>query len=168
MEEAETLLPLSGVVWSGGLPLRCGKTEPQESRKPTREALSPCRASDGSLLLRGLHQAEVWSLGLRGLGCTKGSSAPCATSPSCSWSTSNLEVLCCAQRPPPPPLPTTASKQDHAVVAEVTSDAPGLQPSAGRQMSGKKGLLLGVWLPPGQAPLFPRSLLIQYGHLIGC
>lgn len=54
------------------------------------------------------------------------------------------------------------------MVAEVTSDAPGLQPSASRQLSGKKGLLLGVWLPPGQAPLFPRSLLIQYGYLIWC
>ena len=105
----------------------------------------------------GLHKAEVWSLALRGLGYTKGSfSTPRTAGPSCSWSTSNLEVLCCAQRPPPPPLPTTTSKQDHAVVAGVTSDAPDLQPRAGRQLSGKV-YFWGSGFLPGRSsvPTFP-------------
>ena len=71
--------------------------------------------------------------------------------------------------------PTSAASPDHRVQAGPRSGGrghfrrpPGLQPRAGRQLSGKKGLLLGVWLPLWQAPLFPRSLLIQYGHLTGC
>lgn len=71
--------------------------------------------------------------------------------------------------------PTSAASPYHLIQAGPRSGGrghfrrpPGLQPRASRQLSGKKGLLLGVWLPPWQAPLFPHSLLIQYGHLTGC
>lgn len=98
--------------------------EQEESRKPVREAPSSSGLQMEACYREGLREAEVWSLALRGLGGAQGSfSIPSAASPSCCWSTSHLEVLPCVQRPPLPPLPTTSSKQDHGVVAGVTSDA---------------------------------------------
>ena len=115
------------LVWSGVggfLSQAWEDCEPEESRKPVREAPSSSGLQMEACYREGLREAEVWSLALRGLGGAQGSSMPPAASPSCCWPTSCLDVRPSAQRPPPPPLPTTASKQDHGVVAGVTSDAP--------------------------------------------
>lgn len=116
------------LVWSGVggfLSQAWEDCEPKESRKPVREAPSSS----------GLHMEACYQEGLLRRRCgvlpceawealRAPVSMPPAASPSCCWPTSRLEVLPSAQRPPPPPLPTTASKQDHGVVAGVTSDAP--------------------------------------------